>query len=69
MHTQAIALIAAQIYVKLNTDAQFAERVHSSMEPYRAMHAECRIPEAAEIIDGSEDYDKLVEVLEYLNCV
>jgi hypothetical protein len=69
MHTQAIALIAAQIFVKLNTDALFAERVHSSNEPYRAMHCECRIDDAALIIDGSEDYDRLIDVLEYLCCV
>ncbi len=68
LNSQAIALLAAQIFVKLNTDALFADRVHSSNEPYRAMHCECRIADAEKIIDGSEDYDRLIEALEYLCC-
>jgi hypothetical protein len=68
MNTQAIALLAAQIFVKLNTDALFAERVHNSNEPYRAMHCECRIDEVSAIVDGSEDYDRLIEALEFLCC-
>ncbi len=60
--------LAACIVEKLNTDALFADRVHSSNEPFRAMHCECRIPEAALIIDGSPQYLDLVDELEQLTC-
>ena len=63
-----IALVAAQIFVQLHTDANFAERVHSSNEPYRTMHAFCNVPEAREIIDGSPQYCKLIDILEELVC-
>jgi len=59
-----VAFAAARIYVRYCTDAEYAREAEASNEPYRCLHTNS--PFAEEIPDGSEEYIKLIEILEVL---
>lgn len=59
-----IHIVAAKIFLKYTEDEEFNFVVNNSNEPYRAMHCESGL--ADYIVDGSPEYHKLIDTLEYL---
>lgn len=59
-----IEMTAGLIAMRYKLDPDFQKMVDSSNEPYRAMHSGSDI--ADHIIDGSDEYVKLVDELEKL---
>lgn len=59
--------VARQIAEQLK-DEQIARKVHASPEPFRAMVYETSIIKNASEIDGTDDWHKIIDELEYLLC-
>ncbi len=60
--------IAAQIVAKLETDQALINKVKNSPEPYRTMiYNSGFVPNAAEI-DGTDEYNAIVDELENIMC-
>jgi hypothetical protein len=62
------SLAAAKIYVKMQEVEAFHETFVCSNEPYRAVIDLARTTHMHNIIDGSEEYARLVDLLEELVC-
>jgi hypothetical protein len=66
MSTASVA--AAKIYIALQSDFSFQTAFNDSVEPYRAVVDLSRTRYMHNVIDGSEDYEQLVDCLEMLVC-
>jgi hypothetical protein len=62
------SIAAAQIYVLMSEVEAYHETFVCSIEPYRAVIDRARAARVHSIVDGSEDYEHLVDCLEVLVC-
>jgi hypothetical protein len=63
------SVAAAQIYVAMSIpNSEFDQAFCSSNEPYRAVVDLARDLDFHNIVDGSDDYEILVDCLEVLVC-
>ena len=63
-----VAHAAAKIFVKLCEDINYKNIFAESCEPYRAIVDLSRTTHIHNVIDGSEEYVQLVDLLETLVC-
>jgi hypothetical protein len=67
--SQAAAKAAAQIYLQMQDFSKpFSDTFQTAREPYRAVIDLSRTMHQHNVIDGSEEYVKLVDCLEMLVC-